>query len=207
VRGRIAKRGLDVIGAAAGLLLLSPVLVAIAATIKFESTGPVFFRQRRVGLNGKEFSILKFRTMRQGAERDGALVTTRGDSRITRCGVFLRKYKLDELPQLLNVLGGSMSLVGPRPEVPHYLNLYPAEQRAVITSVKPGMTDYAAIELRDEEAVLASYPDPQRAYVDALMPRKFALYKKYVDDQSLALDLKLIWRTISAIVGGGRPAT
>ncbi len=203
----LEKRVLDIAGSSLGLVILAPLFAAIALAIKLESPGPVFFRQQRIGLGGQAFSIIKFRSMREAAPGAGPEITVRGDARITPVGAFLRRYKLDELPQLLNVFGGSMSLVGPRPEVERYFKLYSPEQQRIISSVKPGMTDYAAIELRDEEALLAVHSDPQKAYVEVLMPRKFALYKKYIDGQSLGLDLKLIWRTVAAILGLGAGAS
>jgi lipopolysaccharide/colanic/teichoic acid biosynthesis glycosyltransferase len=204
---KLEKRLLDIAGSSLGLVMLAPVFAAIAVAVKLDSQGPVFFRQQRIGLGGRPFSIVKFRSMQAASPGAASEITVRGDARITRVGAFLRKYKLDELPQLFNVFAGSMSLVGPRPEVEGYFRLYPLEQQRIISSVKPGMTDYAAIELRDEEAVLAGHADPQKAYVEVLMPRKFALYKRYIDEQSLALDLKLIWRTVAAILGAGARAS
>ncbi len=195
----MTKRAIDILGSLFGLIFLSPLFAVIAVWVKLESAGPIFFRQTRVGLNGKEFRIFKFRSMNQNAENSGPSITTKGDVRITRSGAFIRKYKLDELPQLLNVLGGTMSLVGPRPEVPFYMNQYSSEQRKIILSVRPGMTDYAAIELRDEESILASYPDSRKAYVEVLMPRKFALYEKYILNHGFVVDLCIIGRTILAI--------
>jgi lipopolysaccharide/colanic/teichoic acid biosynthesis glycosyltransferase len=199
VSGQREKRMLDIAGAGLGLVLLSPLFAVIAILIKLESRGPVFFRQQRVGLHGREFSITKFRSMRAIQVNLAPEITVKGDGRITRIGSFLRKHKIDELPQLFNVLGGSMSLVGPRPEVSRYFRLYTTEQQRIISSVKPGMTDYAAIVLKDEETLLASHPDPQQAYIEILMPQKFALYQKYIDEQNLALDLKLIWQTVAAL--------
>jgi lipopolysaccharide/colanic/teichoic acid biosynthesis glycosyltransferase len=190
------KRAIDVLGSLFGLLLLWPIFLVIACVVKAESDGPIFFRQTRVGLHGKDFRIFKFRSMCQAA---GPEITTKGDARITKSGAFLRKYKLDELPQLLNVLCGTMSLVGPRPEVPYYMKQYSPVQREIILSVKPGMTDYAAIELRNEEEILAQHTDSQKAYIEILMPRKFALYEKYVSERSPTVDLRIIWHTILAI--------
>jgi lipopolysaccharide/colanic/teichoic acid biosynthesis glycosyltransferase len=195
------KRTIDIFGAVFGLIILAPLFFILAVLVKLETQGPIFFSQIRVGLNGREFRIYKFRSMTQKAENSGPAITTKGDARITKFGAFLRKYKLDELPQLFNVLCGTMSLVGPRPEVPFYMNQYTRQQREVILSVKPGMTDYAAIELRDEEAILAQHADSQKAYIEILMPRKFALYEKYVVERNLWLDLRLIWKTLIVIVG------
>jgi lipopolysaccharide/colanic/teichoic acid biosynthesis glycosyltransferase len=195
----VGKRLLDVGGAAIGLIALSPLFVLIVVFVRLESEGPAFFRQARVGLRGEMFTILKFRTMHVGLRRNASSITVRGDTRITRVGAILRRTKLDELPQLMNVLLGTMSLVGPRPELPAYFARYTPEQRSVIASVKPGMTDFAALELRDEEAILAQYEDPEKAYVDVLMPRKFALYRKYIEEQSMSLDLQLIYRTVAEL--------
>jgi lipopolysaccharide/colanic/teichoic acid biosynthesis glycosyltransferase len=195
-----AKRMIDCGSAAMGLILLCPVFAAIAAAIKFEDGGDVFFRQIRFGLHGKEFPLVKFRSMSAAPKGTGAEITIKGDKRVTRVGKFLRKTKLDELPQLWNVLCGEMSLVGPRPEVAKYIALYQPWQRELMLSVKPGMTDYAAIELSNEEEILAAYDDPERAYVDVLMPRKFELYKRYVENQSTGLDLLLIMRTLAKLL-------
>ena len=198
-RSSLAKRLVDLLGSIVGIALFSLVFALVAIAIVIESRGGVFFRQKRVGLHGRAFRMVKFRSMVANAEAQGPSVTARGDIRITRVGAFIRRTKLDELPQFFNVLAGSMSLVGPRPEVPAYFELYAPEQQAIIVSVKPGMTDFAAIELKDEEVILAAHTDRRKAYVDILMPRKFALYKKYIDEQSFLLDLKIIWRTIVAM--------
>jgi lipopolysaccharide/colanic/teichoic acid biosynthesis glycosyltransferase len=150
----VVKRMLDVVGSALGLLVLLPVLVIVAVAIKFDSPGPIFFRQERVGLRGGSFRIFKFRSMVVGAARAGTAITVRGDSRITRVGKFLRSSKVDELPQLINVLAGDMSIVGPRPEVPEFMKFYTPDQRAIILSMRPGITDYAAILFRDESSLL-----------------------------------------------------
>lgn len=196
------KRIFDFTASLAGLLLVSPLLVVAALAIRFESPGPAFFLQERVGYRGKTFQIIKFRTMRRNAPSEGPQITVGSDPRITRIGHLLRKSKLDELPQLINVLKGEMSLVGPRPEVPAFMARYTPEQRSVILSVRPGITDFAAIEFSDEAEILARAKDPETAYVDEVMPRKFALYKRYVDERSLWLDIQLIGRTVAKIVGG-----
>jgi lipopolysaccharide/colanic/teichoic acid biosynthesis glycosyltransferase len=185
----------------AGLVLLSPVFAAFALAIRLESPGPAFFLQERIGYRGRPFRIIKFRTMRRNAPLEGPQITVGADPRITRVGGFLRRSKLDELPQLVNVLKGEMSLVGPRPEVPAFMERYPPEQKAVILSVLPGITDFAAIEFSDEADILARAPDPETAYVNEVMPRKFALYKRYVEERSMCVDLKLIGKTLARIAG------
>jgi lipopolysaccharide/colanic/teichoic acid biosynthesis glycosyltransferase len=159
----------------------------------------VFFRQTRVGLNGQAFEIHKFRTMRVNAELDGKL-TVGADHRVTSAGIFLRKYKLDELPQLLDVLIGKMSLVGPRPEVQEFIDVYPENVRDRILSVKPGITDLASIEMVDENEILAQYNDARQAYIDLILPTKQKHYLEYVDSQSFWLDLKIIFITIYKVI-------
>src|SRR5215207_3606922 len=158
------KRILDVVGSALGLLVLLPVLVIVAVAIKFDSPGPIFFHQERVGLRGRPFRIFKFRSMVVGAACAGSALTVRGDTRITQAGMFLRSSKLDELPQLINVLIGDMSIVGPRPEVPDFMKYYTPDQRAIILSMRPGITDYAAILFRDESSLLDRERDPIDVY-------------------------------------------
>ncbi len=192
----LAKRALDVVLAAGGLVALSPVLAAAALAVKLDSPGPVLFRQERLGRAGRPFRILKFRSMRSGSA--GLAVTAGGDPRITRTGALLRKTKLDELPQLWNVLGGEMSLVGPRPEVERYAALFP-DAYAKVLGVRPGLTDFAAVEYRDEEKVLAGAADPEKAYLEEVLPKKMALYRRYLDEMSLATDLKLILQTLAAL--------
>lgn len=194
------KRLFDFTASLAGLILLSPLLVATMLAIRLESPGPVFFLQERVGLEGRRFNIIKFRTMRQSAPAEGPQITIGQDPRITSIGYTLRKFKLDELPQLINVLRGEMSLVGPRPEVPTYMAHYTPAQRAIILSVRPGITDFAAIEFSDEADILAGAADPEVAYVQEIMPRKFALYERYVRERSFWLDLKLIAWTMGKII-------
>lgn len=189
------KRAFDVIVSLAVLVLLLPLFILIAVAIKLDDQGPVFFRQVRVGKGGRQFRIYKFRSMRN-LLAGGALITAASDSRITRCGKFLRRYKLDELPQFINVLFGQMSVVGPRPEVAKYIELYAAQQRKRILSVRPGLTDYAAIALRDEEHILAASSDPEATYVNELMPRKFALYDKYCNEIFLRTDIKIVVSTV-----------
>ena len=192
------KRLFDVAASAAGLLLLAPLLLAIAVWIRLDSPGPVFFRQERVGLRGQPFRIFKFRSMR--ADNAGPQITVGADARITRSGRFIRAYKLDELPQLLNVLLGDMSIVGPRPEVPRYVALYPADVRDEVLSVRPGMTDWASVQYRSESALLAQSTDPERTYVETVLPAKLALCQQYVRERSLLLDLKIIAMTLGILL-------
>lgn len=192
----VAKRALDVVASGAGLLALSPVLAACAIAVRLSSDGPVLFRHQRVGRFRKPFELLKFRTM---VERPGAQVTAAGDPRITRVGRVLRKYKLDELPQLVNVLRGDMSLVGPRPEVSRYVARFEREYDRIL-EVRPGITDFAAIEYRDEEKVLARSPDPELTYVEEVLPAKIRLYERYLAERSLSTDVSLIVRTLGAIL-------
>ncbi len=189
----------------AGLMFLSPLLFLIAWRIKSEDGGPVFYRGVRVGLRGRLFRIFKFRTMVVNAEKIGGSSTSAGDSRITRIGAFLRRFKLDELPQLLNVLVGDMSLVGPRPEVKYYTDLYSEEEKAILT-VRPGITDWASIWNADEGAVLAGAPDPEKAYEELIRPTKLKLQLKYVRERSLWVDIKIILLTLLAILRPGSRA-
>jgi lipopolysaccharide/colanic/teichoic acid biosynthesis glycosyltransferase len=193
------KRAFDVSASLAGLVVLSPLLAVAAIVIRAESPGPALFLQERVGRYGRSFRIIKLRTMRAAQPGETRQITVGADPRITRFGRFLRRTKLDELPQLINVLKGEMSLVGPRPEVPRYVERYSPENRAILLSVRPGMTDFAAIEFSDEAELLASAADPDTAYVEEIMPQKFALYKRYVEDRSFLLDLTLIFRTVLKI--------
>jgi lipopolysaccharide/colanic/teichoic acid biosynthesis glycosyltransferase len=193
------KRLFDLICAGAGLLLLSPLLLGIALWIKLDSPGPVFFRQLRVGRLGVPFRIHKFRSMTEGAPLAGPELTVGADPRITRAGHVLRRAKLDELPQLIDVLLGTMSLVGPRPEVPRYVAMYPADLREKILSVRPGITDLASIEYRDESALLARADDPERVYVEQVMPAKLRYAAQYVDRMSLLNDVRLIGATLRSL--------
>ncbi len=193
----MAKRVFDVICSALGLLLLSPLLMVAAVWVKLDSPGPVLFRQTRVGRFGVPFTIHKFRTMRTSAP--GAQITVGEDPRITRAGRLLRATKLDELPQLWDVLRGAMSLVGPRPEVPRYVAVYPAELREVVLSVRPGITDPASLRFRNESELLAKAADPEREYVDVVLPAKLRLAADYVRNASLAGDVRLILATLGAL--------
>lgn len=198
----MSKRLFDLVLSTLGLLVLAPLLLLMALAIKLDSSGPVFFRQERVGRFGQPFRIHKFRTMRHDPAGKGPQITVGADSRITRVGGFLRRTKLDELPQLIDVWVGSMSLVGPRPEVPRYVAHYPAAMREKVLSVRPGITDIASIEYRDESAVLARAADPEYAYIHEVMPHKLALAASYVDQASMWMDVRLIWRTVMVIVRG-----
>ena len=198
----MSKRLFDWLMSSLGLLVLGPLLLLIALAVKLDSQGPVFFRQERVGRFGKTFRIHKFRTMRHDPAGKGLQITVGADSRITRVGGVLRSTKLDELPQLIDVWVGTMSLVGPRPEVPRYVAHYPADMKDKVLSVRPGITDIASIEYKDESAVLARASDPEQAYIHEVMPHKLALAASYVDQASVWMDIKLIVRTILAIVRG-----
>jgi lipopolysaccharide/colanic/teichoic acid biosynthesis glycosyltransferase len=189
------KRGFDVAFSACTLIVLAPLLLSVALWIKLDSTGPVFFRQVRVGRDGREFRIFKFRTMRMDAEAQGPQITIGADTRITRPGLFLRKYKIDEIPQFLNVLVGDMSVVGPRPEVPRYVAMYAPELRRIVLSVRPGITDLASIEYRDESKLLGSSEDPESTYVNEIMPAKLAFCERYVRERSFLGDLGIIGRS------------
>lgn len=195
----MAKRLFDILCAGVGLLLLSPLLLVVAAWVKLDSRGPVMFRQERVGRFGRTFRIHKFRTMRVDAPSLGPQITIGEDARITRSGRWLRASKVDELPQLWDVLRGAMSLVGPRPEVPRYVALYPAELRALVLSVRPGITDPASLSFRNESELLARAEDPEREYVEVVMPMKLGLAADYVRNASLMGDIRLILATLGAI--------
>lgn len=192
------KRTFDFLASFFGLLLLSPLILCIAVWVKCDSKGPIFYRQVRVGKDGREFKLFKFRSMRVGADKAGLLTLGDRDPRVTHSGFWLRKTKLDELPQLFNVLVGEMSLVGPRPEVPKYVELYTPEQREIL-SVRPGITDVASVEMRDEAELMAQQADPEGYYVNVQLPLKIKLAKEYIAQQSLLSDLKLIVRTIGVM--------
>ncbi|MEG2566640.1 MAG: sugar transferase [Acinetobacter sp.] len=195
----ILKRLFDCLASFLGLLLLAPLLLLISIAIKLDSAGPVFFRQERVGQYGKFFRIHKFRSMTVDAPSKGLQITIGADARITRVGFWLRKYKLDELAQLIDVFNGSMSLVGPRPEVPHYVEKYPDEIRVIVLSVKPGITDWASIKYKDENEILARADDPQQAYVNEVLPIKLQYYVDYVCNRSFFGDIKIICATLIAV--------
>lgn len=182
-----------------GLAVLSPLLLVLGVWIKSDSEGPVFYRQTRVGRRGRDFRLYKFRSMRPGSDRQGLITVGGRDPRVTRSGYYIRKYKLDELPQLINVFLGDMSLVGPRPEVRKYVDLYTAEQRRVL-DVRPGITSLASIRYRNENDILARAADPDRAYVEQVMPDKLAIDLEYVARASLLTDIGLIFRTLVEII-------
>lgn len=193
------KRLFDIFASGLGLVVLSPLFIILSIWIKLDSKGPVFYRQVRVGRYNKDFRIFKFRSMRIGSDK-GSLVTIGGrDSRITHCGYYLRKMKLDELPQLINVFIGDMSLVGPRPEVRHYVNYWTNEQMHVL-DVRPGITDPASIKFRNENELMGKAEDPERFYIDVIMQEKLKLYLEYVENHSLWGDIKLIFDTFRVIV-------
>ena len=192
------KRIFDITLSLFGLIILLPFMLIIAILIKIDSKGSVFFKQIRVTKNGKEFKIFKYRTMRVGSDKYSQ-ITVGKDGRITKIGSFLRKYKLDEIPQLINVLIGDMSLVGPRPEVPKYVALYTDEQKEIL-KVRAGITDYASIEFSDENDLLALEEEPEKAYIEKIMPKKIELNKKYLSEISVLTDIKIILLTIKKIL-------
>jgi lipopolysaccharide/colanic/teichoic acid biosynthesis glycosyltransferase len=196
----VLKRTFDFVLALFGVLLLSPMLLLVALLIKRDSPGPVFFRQERIGRHGKPFRIHKFRTMTVAQPGAAMQITVGNDSRITEIGTFLRHYKIDELPQLIDVLQGSMSLVGPRPEVPKYVALYPEPTKSIVLSVRPGITDLASIEYRSESELLGKSSNPEQTYVEEVMPAKLAYCVQYVQQQSVWLDIQIIVRTFLAIL-------
>lgn len=196
----LIKRLFDLICVIPSLLLLSPLFLLLWIWIRYDSEGSAFYRQTRVGENGCYFQLIKFRTMMDDAVKKGLSITVGHDHRITQVGAFLRKYKLDELPQLLNVLKGEMSLVGPRPEVPEYVDYYPYDVKEKILSVPPGITDNASIEFIDESALLEGKLNPERVYVEEILPIKLKYYLLYVEKRSLWVDIHLILRTLWKIV-------
>lgn len=193
------KRAFDVIMSAIGLIILSPFFLIISIMIKLDSPGPVLFKQVRVGRYERNFKILKFRTMVTDAEKKGAQITVGRDSRITRVGHFLRKSKLDELPQLINVFIGDMSLVGPRPEVPKYTQYYTKVQKRIF-ELRPGITDYSSIKYRDENEILALSNDPEKTYIEEIMVDKLKLNLEYLENKSLLTDIKIIFNTLLKII-------
>lgn len=202
--GAVAKRLFDLLGAALGLLLLAPLLLLVALWVKLDAPGPVFFRQERVGRYGRTFRIHKFRTMHDDA--GGLALTVGEDPRITRAGRWLRRTRVDELPQLIDVLMGDMSLVGPRPEVPRYVAHYPAALRERALAVRPGITDPASLDYLDEAALLARAADPEREYIEVILPAKLQRAADYAERASLATDLALLWRTLRVLWAQGRRA-
>ena len=194
----MVKRLFDISFSILGIVILSPFFVAISIIISLTSAGGAFYRQIRVGRNGKEFKLLKFRTMRVGADKSGSLTVGMRDNRITGIGYYLRKYKMDELPQLFNVLIGDMSFVGPRPEVPEYVALYDSEQKQVLT-VKPGITDFASIVYSEENELLANAENPRELYINRIMPAKLKLNLRYIKEMTPSTDVKVILKTIGKI--------
>lgn len=191
----------DFVASLAGIIVLSPLLGLIALAIKATSPGPVFYRARRIGKDGEEFRLYKFRTMFVGADKTGNMLTVAGDPRVTPIGRLLRRTKLDELPQLLNVIRGEMSLVGPRPEDPRYVRLYSREQRQVL-SVRPGITSLASLQYRDESSLLTG-PDWEKRYVEEIMPAKLAIELEYIRQRSFRQDVRIILNTVSTVVKPG----
>lgn len=192
-------RCFDILIAGIGLVVLSPILLLVAIAIVIDDPGPVFYRQVRVGRDGRDFRILKFRSMRIGADKMSLITVGDRDPRVTRVGYYIRKYKLDELPQLWNVLTGDMSLVGPRPEVRKYVDLYTEEQKRVL-SVRPGITDYASIEYVDENRLLAASQDPDKTYIEEIMPQKIALNMRYINHPTVGEYLRILFLTAKAIM-------
>lgn len=192
-------RFFDFILGLVGLVVLAPILIVLAIWIKIDSKGPVFYKQVRVGQNGIDFGLFKFRSMVVDADKKGLITVGGRDPRITRSGYFIRKYKLDELPQLINVLVGDMSLVGPRPEVRKYVDLYTDEQQKVL-SVKPGITDYASIEYMDENEILGKSSDPEKTYIEEIMPEKIKYNMKYIQNKNVSEYFKIIFLTLLKIV-------
>ena len=192
-------RFFDFILSLVGLVVLAPIFIVLAIWIKIDSKGPVFYKQVRVGKNSIDFELFKFRSMVVGADKKGLITVGGRDPRITRSGYFIRKYKLDELPQLINVLVGDMSLVGPRPEVRKYVNLYTDEQQKVL-SVKPGITDYASIEYMDENEILGKSSDPEKTYIEEIMPEKIKYNMKYILNKNISEYFKIIFLTVLKIV-------
>lgn len=193
------KRLFDIFASGCGLLVLTPLFLLLAIWIKVDSKGPIFYKQKRVGRNNKDFYLLKFRSMRVGSDKKGLITVGERDPRITRSGYFIRKYKLDELPQLINVFCGDMSLVGPRPEVRKYVDMYTSEQMKVL-SVRPGITDLASIRYRNENELLAMAENPDQYYVDVIMQDKLRINLEYVANHSFWYDIKLIFNTFWVII-------
>lgn len=193
------KRIFDIVMSGLGLICLSPLFLVLAVWIKSDSAGPVFYRQIRVGRGNKDFRLFKFRSMRPDSDKLGLITVGGHDPRVTRSGYYIRKYKLDEFPQLINVFVGDMSLVGPRPEVRKYVDLYTPEQLRVL-NVRPGITSLASIRYRNENEILAKAEDPDKAYVEQIMPDKIAIDLEYVENASLTNDIKLIFKTFGEII-------
>lgn len=195
----MSKRLFDITFSFFGLIIPSPLFLILSVLVKIFSPGPVLYKSERVGKDGKRFKMLKFRTMVVGADKMGGPSTAADDKRLTKIGWFLKKFQLDETPQLVNVLKGEMSLVGPRPEVPFYVNMMTEEDRNIILSVRPGMTDLASLWNFHEGEVLKGSPDPEKTYQEKIRPKKIELQKKYVNNRSFGLDIKIILKTIAKI--------
>ncbi len=194
------KRIFDISFSFLGIVIFLPFFLLIGVIIKLNSKGRILFIQKRIGKNFKEFSLYKFRSMKENADKKGPLITNKEDNRITRIGKFLRKNKLDEMPQLFNVLKGDMSFVGPRPQLKKYVDLYKDDYKYIL-SVKPGITDYAALEFKDEESILVQFKDDiENAYINKILPLKIELYKKYINNISFKVDIKLIFNTLIKIL-------
>lgn len=199
IKYTVIKRFFDIIFSSLGLIILFPVFIILAVWISMDSRGGVFYLQERIGKDFKPFKLYKFRSMYSGSDKKGLLTLSGNDNRITHSGYFIRKYKLDELAQLINVLKGDMSLVGPRPEVKKYVVLYNDEQKKVLL-VKPGITDYASIEYYNENEILEKSSNPEKTYIEEIMPHKLSLNLKYIQEQSLLTDVKIILKTIKKII-------
>ena len=193
------KRIFDIVVSIIILLIFLPFGIIVSLAILFESRGGVFYFQERIGKNGIPFKLWKFRSMRKDSDKSGKLTVGMRDSRITRSGIFIRKYKLDEFPQFINVLKGEMSIVGPRPEVKEYVDLYTAEQRQVL-NVKPGITDLASLEYFKENELLGNSEDPEKTYIEEIMPAKIELNKKYISNPTIGADIKIMWQTFLKII-------
>ena len=194
------KRVIDLVASSIGLIILSPMFIVLAILIKRSSKGPVFYRGQRLCKNSRPFKMLKFRSMFADAEQKGTLATSENDDRITSIGKFIRKYKLDEFPQLINVLKGDMSLVGPRPEATIFFEYYTSEEKNMVLSVKPGMTDYASIYFHDESSLLSNTDDIIKTYIEKVKEKKIELQRRYIQEQSIWTDLKIIFLTIKTII-------
>ncbi len=193
------KRAFDIVASGIGLILLSPLFLILAVWIKLDSRGPVFYRQVRVGRGNRDFRLFKFRSMRPGSDKKGLITVGGHDPRVTRSGYYIRKYKLDEFPQLINVFLGDMSLVGPRPEVRKYVDMYSPQQMEAL-SVRPGITSLASIRYRNENEILAKADDPDRCYIEQVMPEKLAIDLEYVKRANLLTDIRLIFSTLREII-------
>ncbi len=199
----LRKRLFDLAASICGIVIFAPLFAIVALAIKLDSPGPAFFRQERIGRGEVPFRIHKFRTMSDARRGEGAQITVGADPRITRVGGWLRKLKIDELPQLLDVIVGRMSLVGPRPEVPRYVAYYPPEYRTRVFAVRPGMTDYASIKFRNESEILQRSADPEKTYIEEIIVQKLRLNMEYLEDMGLMRDISIIFRTMLSILDAG----